>query len=130
MKKVLLALVISAFSLSSHAGYNDWKDEDKKLFIASNMAIALDWATTRDMSKRYNEGYREVGPIVKAIGGEQPKTSTVDLYFIARLAANYFITDYLNDNYSQYKKPYLYITTITHAGAGINNIGIGLKVNF
>lgn len=118
--------MMALFSLSSHAGYNDWKDEDKKLFIASNMAIALDWATTRDMSKRYNEGYREVGPIVKAIGGEQPKTSTVDLYFIARLAANYLLADYL----TEYKKPYLIMTTVTHTAAGVNNLSIGLKVNF
>ncbi len=118
--------LLALLSLSSHAGYSDWKEEDKKLFIASNFAIALDWATTRDMSKRYNEGFYEKGLILKSIGGEQPKTSTVDLYFIARLATNYFLADYL----TEYKKPYLIMTTITHTGAGINNIGIGLKVNF
>ncbi len=130
MKKVLLALAISVFSLSSHAGYSDWSDYDKKLFVASNVAIALDWGTTRNMTKRYDEGYYEVGPILKGIGGEQPKTSTVDLFFIARLAANYFITDYLQKNNSEYKRTYLYMTTIAHTGAGINNMSIGLKVDF
>ncbi len=118
--------VMALLSFSSHAGYSDWKDEDKKLFIASNVAIALDWATTRDMSKRYNEGFYEKGPVLRAIGGEHPKTSTVDLYFIARLAANYLLADYL----TEYKKPYLIMTTVTHTAAGVNNIGIGLKVNF
>lgn len=131
MKKIIISSILAVLSFSSNAGYFDWSEEDKKLFIASNAAIALDWSTTRNMSKRYDEGfYEKSGILLKAIGGEQPKTSTVDLFFVARLAANYFITDYLNQYQPQYKKPYLYVTTITHFGAGINNINIGLKVDF
>lgn len=118
--------LLALLSLSSHAGYSQWSEEDKKLFIASNVAIVFNWATTRDMSRRYNEGFHETSVFLRAIGGEQPKTSTVDLYFIARLTANYLLTDYL----TEYKKPYLIMTTITHTSGGIHNIGIGLKVNF
>lgn len=126
MKKILLAVLFGIFSIPSYADYADWSDTDKKLFIASNVAIGLDWATTRDMSKRYNEGFYEKGPILKAIGGSHPSTSTVDKYFIGRLVANYLLADY----FKEYRSVYLIITTADHGVAGIKNTQIGLRASF
>ncbi len=114
-------------SLSSQAGYSDWSEEEKNWFIASNAAIVFNWGTARDMSKRYGERYyAQNGTFIRAMEGNQPSTQAVDFFFVFRLATNYFITDYL----TEYKKPYLIMTTFTHTANGINNVNIGLKINF
>ena len=92
------------------------------MFVASSLAITSDWATTRNMSGRYNEGYYETNPIL----GRYPSRDRVDLYFIGLLVSNYYLADFAG----RYRISYLGLRTITHGYAAVNNIEIGLHLRF
>jgi hypothetical protein len=123
--KILLLLAF-VFPTSSYAGYSDWNEDDKKLFIASNIAFALDWATTRRMAdKNWPDGLYETNPIL----GRAPHSDAVDLYFIGMVISNYFITDIVP---KEYRSKYLTIRIVTHGAAGINNHSLMVRhhINF
>jgi hypothetical protein len=103
-------------------------EEDQKWFIASNIAIAADWQTTRDLARRTNEGYREIGPIAKQLIGSQPTTNRVDSYFAARFLINYYLACQLENN--EFKHLYLVVTTVDHGLAATNNYNLGLRIRF
>ena len=121
MKKLIALFLFSLCTVCS-AG-------EKEEAIAGALMIAGDWLTTRDMSHRYNEGYYETGPVVKALFGNKPSTTQVDVYFAARLLLHYALynTDILSTNN---KRIYYYITIADHGSALANNISIGLKLKF
>ena len=122
MKK-LIAIILVFFSLYSHAYENE-----KAEMLAGAIVIIGDWATTRDMSHRYSEGYSERGFLITSIYGTHPKTRQIDLYFIGRLAVHYAMhkSNLSDDN----KKIYYYITLADHGYAIANNLSIGLKIKF
>jgi hypothetical protein len=123
----LLVLALFACTLNTCvAGWDDWSEDDKKLFVASNIAIFGDWQTTRDIARRPDE-FREAGPIAKRFMGERPTMRSVDLYFIGRFAINYYLADTLKGSN---KTLYLSVTTISHGAATIHNYDMGLRIKF
>jgi hypothetical protein len=110
--------------VSNHVNaWDDWTQEQKNWFIASNVAIAADWATTRNMTRRYNEGYYERNLIM----GRYPSKERVDIHFLSWITANYFIADYLS---TKNRTIYLQLVTGVHGIAATNNLRIGLKLQF
>lgn len=121
MKRIILSILL-VFSSQVFAQWDTWSENDKKMFVASSIAITADWLTTRDMSQRYNEGYWETNPIL----GRYPSTSRVDLYFIGMLVSNYYLADWAG----RHRTFYLGVRTVTHGSAAVNNINIGLRLSF
>lgn len=118
---LLLLLLIPYHSHSEDFAL--WTQEQKNWYIASNVMLALDWRTTRDMSKRWNEGYREFNPFL----GKTPSTSRVNNYFLGYFLANYVIASSLSGkNRTLYLKG---ITTLELMAVG-NNLALGLRVRF
>ena len=121
MKNIILSIIL-LFSSSAFAQWDTWADDEQRMFVASNIAIVADWATTRNMTSRWNEGYYEKNVIL----GPYPSRDRVDLYFIGLLAANYYVADY----FGKYKIYYFVYRTATHGAAAINNHNIGLRLSF
>jgi len=121
MRALLLSLLLLVPSAAW--AWEDWDLETKTMFVASSIAITADWATTRNMTHRYDEGYRELNPIL----GDYPSTSQVDAYMIGMLVTNYFITDWLPKEHRIF---YLSYRTVTHGAAAHNNMQIGLHLKF
>ena len=120
--KIILISILLLFTSNEYAQWSTWADNEQRMFVASNIAIVADWATTRDISKRYHEGYYEKNMIL----GPYPSKDRVDLYFIGLLVSNYYLADYTN------KYPFYYLTfrTATHGHAAINNVNIGIRLRF
>jgi hypothetical protein len=127
MKTLILVLAL-LFTTSANADCSRLTEEDQKWFVASNIAIFADWQTTRDLARRTNEGYREVGPIAKQFIGSEPTIARVDAYIATRFLINYYIACRLEN--SEFKHTYLIVTTASHGLAATNNYNIGLRIRF
>lgn len=120
--KKLITLVLLVASSLALADNRAWTTEEKAwLGIAAAFTVA-DWATTRDLSRRYNEGYYENNPIL----GKHPSTGRVDLYFVSAGAIGYLIAD----NLDQYRKPFLQTWTAVEIYYTNRNLNIGLRMKF
>jgi hypothetical protein len=127
MKALILALALF-ISCSANAGCSMLSEEDQKWFIASNIAIAADWQTTRDIVRQADKGYYEAGPIAKRVMGTHPTYTGVDSYFAARFLVNYYLACQVENN--EFKHLYLVVTTVSHGLAAANNYNIGLRIRF
>ena len=122
--RYITALLLSLFITTAYAGWDTWDTDTKTLFVASQLAIAADWATTRNAARRnWPNGIYETNKIL----GPYPSTDRVDLYMITLLVSNYYITDWLPANR---RGMYLTIRTIGHGAAAANNISLGLHLLF
>jgi hypothetical protein len=114
LQKILVSLIlIFTFSIS-HAEWQDWSTTDRSLFVASQLAITADWATTRYGARHQIINTWETNPVL----GKYPSTAIVDLYFIGLLVSNYYIADWVDDDY---RGLYLSFRTITHGYAASHN---------
>lgn len=122
MMKYLILIIFLIYSSFCNAQTKEWTDTDKILFTASTVALTLDWASTRNMTRRYNEGYEERNIIL----GKHPSRTRIDLHFMFFIPLNYFIADYAGEN-----RPY-YLTAITlvELMAIQNNKRVGLHFTF
>lgn len=115
----LILLLVS--STTNAADFNIWTQEQKNWYIASNVMLALDWGTTRDISK--NREYTEVNPFL----GKNPSTSRVNNYFLGYFITNYLIASNLSsENRTTYLKM---VTTLEFMAVG-NNLALGLNIRF
>ena len=121
--KNLLCCILLCISFDVNAGWQDWTPEQRQWYVASNVLLVADWSTTRDMTRRYNEGYRELNPVL----GPKPSTDKLDLYFVTVLIGHYFLTDYLR---GRDREIYLYTITGIEGAAVANNLNIGLRLRF
>ena len=124
--RILLTVLLTLFVNNCWAGWDTWSDDDRKLFIASNIAIAADWGTTLDIARNPTK-YREAGPIAKTIIGDHPSVSDVNRYFIVRSLLNYYTADLVGD---KDRSLYFMIVIGTHGFAGIHNYQAGLRIRF
>src|SRR5210317_1342179 len=121
MQRMFILLLLLIFTKGVSA--EEWDSTKKTMFIASNIAIVADWATTTNLTGRYSEGYYEKNKIL----GKTPNKEAVHMYFVARLVSNYLLAEYLNNNLDI---AYLGWTTIVHSSAAVNNHSIGLRYKF
>lgn len=120
MKKFLLAVVFLFWSLNSQS--REWTNDEKLWATASTAVIVADWATTRDLTRRYNQDYYEHNPLL----GKYPSTGRVDAYFALAVPINLLIADQLDD----YRKHWLIGVTAVEAVLVGHNLHIGLKLQF
>lgn len=123
MFKQLLTILTVCFTLSAEAGWDEWDDTEKKLFIASSIAITADWATTRNGAKHPVPNVYETNVFL----GRRPTVSKVDNYFLFLLVSNYYITDWMP---KEYRGWYLTFRTVGHGAAAIRNVELGWSMKF
>lgn len=108
--------------VSLGASAREWTEEEKLWALAATVATVGDWATTRNMTRRYNEGYYEHNPIL----GKNPTTGQVDRYFAISIPLIFLVANELDD----YRKPWLIGITALEAAMVGHNLHIGLKLQF
>ena len=121
IKKTLVA-VLALFSTVTWADNRAWTGEEKAWLGTAVAFTITDWATTRDLSRRYNEGYYETNPVL----GRHPSTDRVDLHFISAGLAGYFLADYLDE----WRLPWLRIWTTAEIYYTNRNLNLGLNIKF
>jgi len=121
MKK-LLGSILLVLSLNTYADSREWTTEEKRWGATAVVLLAADWATTHNMTYRYNEGYYEQNPLL----GRRPSTNAVNLYFLAVTPAVFLAADYFSD----YRKEILQATSLIELIMVGNNLRIGLKFQF
>ena len=121
----LLSLYLISTSLQVQAQEPEpWSDRSKFWAATSAIALANDWATTRDMTQRYNEGYYEVNPVI----GRNPSANRVDLHFLIAIPVVYLIADNLETDLARTR--WLELVTLVEASVSLNNLRIGLRWGF
>ena len=120
--KLLLIILILISSVYVRAETRNWTSEEKAWGATTGALLLGDWATTRNMTHRYNEGYYERNPLM----GSRPTASTVNLYFLAMTPAVFFAADYFGD----YRKEILQATSALELIMIGNNLRIGLHFQF
>ena len=121
IKKILAATLV-VFSTAVIADNRAWTGEEKAWLGTAVAFTVADWATTRDLSRRYNEGYYENNPVL----GKHPSTGRVDLYFVTAGLIGYTIAD----NLDQHRTTFLQAWTAVEIYYTNRNLNIGLKMKF
>jgi hypothetical protein len=121
MRKIV-GIMLLALSLNAYADSREWTTEEKLWGATAGVLLAADWATTRNMTHRYNEGYYERNPLLS----RHPSTNTVNLYFLAVTPMVFLAADYFGD----YRKEILQATSLIELIMVGNNLRIGLKFQF
>jgi len=116
-------ILLSLLFLHLPANAEEWDSTKKTMFVASNVAIIADWATTTNLTGRYDEGYYETNKIL----GKTPNKEAVHMYMIVRLVTNYYAAEHLPKGWDL---AYLGWTTHVHGSAAANNHNIGLRYKF
>ena len=120
--KKILATTLLLISTATLADNRAWTTEEKAWLGTAVAFTVTDWATTRDLSRRYNEGYYENNPML----GKHPSTGRVDLYFLTAGFVGYTIADNLDQN----RKTFLQMWTGVSIFYTNRNLNIGLKMKF
>ncbi len=115
-----------ALPIQSFAGLDDWTQEQRNWYIASNVVMIADWGTTRNMSKRYGEGYHETNAFL----GKYPSSSRIDSHFLTVIVANYLIADSLGKYRTEYRTWYLQGFVTVQGIMVANNLRMGLQIKF
>jgi hypothetical protein len=118
----LLGIILILLSLNAHATSQEWTSDEKFWGVTTGVLLLGDWATTRDMTHRYNENYHENNPLL----GRHPTANTVNLYFLAVTPAIFLAADYFGD----YRKEILQATSALELIMVGNNLRIGLHFQF
>ena len=121
MQRMFILLLLLLFTKGVSA--EEWDSTKKTMFVASNIAIVADWATTTNLTSRYGEGYYEKNKIL----GRTPNKEAVHMYFVARIVTNYLLAKHLSKDWDI---AYLGWTTVVHGSAAVNNHSIGLRYKF
>jgi hypothetical protein len=126
MHRYLLTVIILLLLLPSKTvqAQEPWSDRSKFWAATSAIALANDWATTRDMTHRYSEGYHELNPIL----GRYPSRDRVDLHFLIAVPVVYLIADNIESDRNRTR--WLQLVTLVEGTVGLNNVRIGLRWGF
>lgn len=99
--------------------FEGWDDNDKTLFLASEILLIADWGQSLDINRK---GISDNNPILN-----HAPISTINTYFAAWLVANYFITDNLPGDYRKMWLVGLVLGEIVFVSA---NAGVGINIAF
>lgn len=127
MKKILLIISLLLISNTCLAAEKDWlgiPKDNLALAILAVIPVGVDWATTMDIRRKFDQGYSEKNPLI----GKYPKRSDINRFFITKLVIHYIINT--NKYTSDYKNIWNIHLNITHAKAAFGNISAGLSIKF
>lgn len=122
--KYFLACMLMLLATVAHT--REWDDKEKQLGVLATTAYVFDWRTTRDMTKRYDEGFAERGPLVRALFGERPSTTQIDMYFGVLIPTVWFVAD----SFPEHRKQILTTVIVVETLVALNNRRLGLSFNF
>jgi hypothetical protein len=125
MKKLLLSLLL-LISTSALAEDRPWTQKEIALGTLSTSLYLMDWATTKDMTRRYDEGFHERGPFVKAFFGDRPTGKQVDAYFAVVIPGHLMLADKFPEHRQFFLKMVIAVELLTV----INNRSVGLHFKF
>lgn len=117
-----IILIILLITNNCFAQNKEWTGTEKILLGTSTTALMMDWATTRDITRRYEEGYYEKNKLL----GKHPSKTRVDIHFLIFIPLNYYIADNLNEN----RSAYLLAITASELYAVRRNKQLGLQITF
>jgi hypothetical protein len=121
--RLLLGIFLSVLlSLPVYAESQEWTPEEKLWGATTGVLLLGDWATTNNMTHRYNEKYHENNPLL----GRNPTANTVNLYFLVVAPAVFLAADY----FGEYRKEILQATSALELIIVGNNLRIGLHFQF
>jgi hypothetical protein len=119
----ILGIFLSVLlSLPVYAESREWATEEKVWGATAGVLLLGDWATTRNMTHRYNEGYYEHNPLL----GRHPTANAVNLYFLTVTPIVFLAADY----FGNYRKEILQATSAIELIMVGNNLRIGLRFQF
>lgn len=113
---------VAMFFILTSAQAREWTTEERAWLGTAIAFTVTDWATTRDLTRRYNEGYYETNPLL----GRHPGTSDVDRHFVMAIAGGYLLADHLDS----WRLPWLQMWTGVQFYYTQRNLNIGLKMKF
>lgn len=122
MSTTLIGAALWAISSVSYS-WDQWSDQKKDLFIASNVVMVVDWGQTLNLTERYHEGYWEENPWL----GKNPSRAHVNKYMAGRIISNYLFAEYLPEPWDRFS---LMFSLGTHGYSVINNYNLGLEFKF
>jgi hypothetical protein len=99
-----------------------WDNDEQAWAVAATVFSFTDWATSRNMTKRYNEGYYEQNPFL----GRHPTTAEINRHFAIGIPIMLLIAD----NLDEYRRPWLIGVTAIEATVSANNLRLGLRIQF
>ena len=120
--KMLLGIILILLSLHVHAGSQEWTTEEQLWGATTGVLLLGDWATTNNMTHRYNENYHEYNPLL----GKHPTANTVNLYFLTVTPIVFLAAD----SFGAYRKEILQATSAVELIMVGNNLRIGLHFQF
>ena len=123
MKYILLCVLVLWMT---PAQPRDWDQQEIQLGVLATTAYVLDWRTTRDMTKRYNDGYAEGGPVVRTLFGSRPSTNQINMYFTVLIPTVLFTAN----SFPEHRKQILTTVIVAETLVALNNKRIGLSFNF
>jgi hypothetical protein len=119
--KILLVLFVLWFS-TAQAETREWTDNEKVWGVIDGALLLSDWATTHNMTHRYNEGYYERNPLL----GAHPTTAQVNLHFFVVIPLIYLAADQV----PEYRTEILQAVSAVELIAVGNNLRLGLHFQF
>jgi hypothetical protein len=120
--KILFAVIFVLLSSVVHAESQEWTTDEKLWGATAGVLLLGDWATTNNMTHRYNENYHENNPLL----GKHPTSNTVNLYFLLAAPTVYL----LSDQVPEYRKEILQAVSMVELIMVGNNLRIGLHFQF
>ena len=115
-------LVCLLLSSVAHAESREWSSEEKLWGATAGVLLLSDWATTNNMTHRYNQGYYERNPLL----GPHPTAAQVNLHFLIATPLIYLATDQI----PEYRKEILQAVSAVELIAVGNNLRLGLHFQF
>lgn len=122
MIKKIFVIYCVFFSLVCSAENRTWTTEEKAWGAAAGAMLLGDWITTRNMTKRYNEGFYERNPFL----GAHPTTQQVNRHFAIGVPLVFLVAD----NLDKQRTNWLIGITVIEVAAFANNLSIGLKIQY
>jgi hypothetical protein len=117
---VFLLGLIAALSATAA----DWSEADTRRQIYFTVAALGDYGTTKNLTRRYDEGYYESW---NKFIGDNPSSRKVDLYFALWIPGHYLIARRLD---ADWRPAWQWGGAIAHTLAAIHNRQLGLKFEF
>ena len=120
MLKTITLLLILLFPITATA--EDWSDTDSALEISWQIIHSIDWLQTISAMKQ-PDIYHDNNPVM----GKHPSLDKVDSYMAISAIGHLAISYLLPKEY----RPYWHYLTIAISGTCvINNINVGVNINF